>query len=134
TTSGDASGGRTAAAATSPAGAQTSQAQQTTLTAGTLANLGSAPRIPVHAADGTGTMTTPTSVVSASQTGRTITFTYTAAAGGISNGSVTIAVPSGWNAPSTTGSNAGYTTSSTGSVSVSGQTITVSSLTLAGGS
>src|SRR5207247_6107848 len=67
-------------------------------------------------------------------TGRTITFTYTAAAGGISNGSVTLAVPAGWSAPSTTGSNAGYTTASSGTLSVSGQTITVSSLTLGGGS
>src|SRR5207248_11399316 len=50
------------------------------------------------------------------------------------NGSVTLVVPSGWNAPSTTGSNAGYTTASTGTVSVSSQTITVSSVTLGGGS
>src|SRR2546430_9609724 len=54
---------------------------------------------------------------------------YTAAAGGISNGSVTLVVPSGWSAPSTTGSNAGYATASSGTVSVSAQTITVSSLT-----
>src|SRR5205807_4250070 len=74
-----------------------------------------------------------TANVSASQTGRTITFTYTAATGGTSNGTVTLVAPSGWSAPSTTGSNAGYTTSSAGSVSVSGQTITVSSLTLAAG-
>src|SRR5207237_9629364 len=84
-------------------------------------------------ADGAGTLTSGTSVVSASQTGRSITFTYTAPAGGISSGSVTVDVPSGWSAPSTTGSNAGYTTASAGTVSVSGQTITVSSLTLAGG-
>src|SRR5207302_6739433 len=76
----------------------------------------------------------PTSTVSASQTGRTITFTYTAAPGGLSNGLVTLVVPSGWSAPSTTASNAGYTTASTGTVSVSSQTITVSSVTLAGGS
>src|SRR5207248_3458515 len=50
------------------------------------------------------------------------------------NGSVTLVVPSGWNAPSTTGSNAGYTTASTGTVSVSSQTITVSNVTLGGGS
>src|SRR6185503_21002186 len=66
-------------------------------------------------------------------TGRTITFTYTAATGGISNGSVTVAVASGWTAPSTTGASAGYTTASSGTVSVAGQTITVSSLTLAAG-
>src|SRR2546423_8348868 len=74
------------------------------------------------------------SSVSASQTGRTITFTYTAPAGGISSGSVTLAAPAGWSAPSTTGANAGYTTASAGTLSVSGQTITVSSLTLAAAS
>src|SRR5207248_3066984 len=57
-----------------------------------------------------------------------------AATGGLSNGSVTLAVPNGWSAPSTTGSAAGYTTASAGTVSVSGQTITVSNVTLAGGS
>src|SRR5207244_9663832 len=87
----------------------------------------------VNAADGTGTLTTPTSAVSASQTGRTLTFTYTAATGGLSNGSLTLVVPAGWSAPSTTAANAGYTTASTGTVSVSSQTITVSSVTLAGG-
>ena len=55
--------------------------------------------------------------MSASQTGRTITFTYTAATGGINNGSVTLVVPAGWSAPSTTGANAGYTTASSGTVS-----------------
>src|SRR5439155_1318217 len=75
-----------------------------------------------------------TTNVSASQTGRTLTFTYTAATGGISNGSVTLVVPAGWSAPSTTGANAGYTTASSGTVAVAAQTITVSSLTLAGGS
>src|SRR5439155_614512 len=87
-----------------------------------------------NAADGSGTLTTPTSVVSDSQTGRTLTFTYTAATGGISNGSVTLVVPAGWSAPSTTGANAGYTTASSGTVAVAAQTITVSSLTIAGGS
>src|SRR6266545_2605786 len=88
---------------------------------------------PALSADGSGTMASSVSNVSASQTGRTITFTYTAASGGMLNGSVTLAVPSGWSAPSTTGSAAGYSTASTGTLSVAGSTITVSSLTLAGG-
>src|SRR5207237_9520061 len=67
------------------------------------------------------------------QTGRPITFTYTAPTGGISSGSVTLAVPSGWSAPSTTSNAAGYTTATAGTVSVAGSTITVSSLTLAAG-
>ena len=49
-------------------------------------------------------------------------------------GSVTLVVPTGWSAPSTTGANAGYTTSSSGTVGVAGQTITVSGLTLTAGS
>src|SRR5262249_51642947 len=89
--------------------------------------------MPTLASDGSGTMTTPTTNVSASQTGRTISFTYTAASGGMQNGAVTLAVPSGWTAPSTVSNNAGYTTATTGSASVAGQTITVGSLTLAGG-
>src|SRR5207302_7415909 len=97
----------------------------------TLTNLGSSPSITVNAADGSGTLTSGTSTVSASQTGRTITFTYTAPTGGISSGSVTLAVPSGWSAPSTTSNAAGYTTATAGTVSVAGSTITVSSLTLA---
>src|SRR5262249_62249403 len=54
-------------------------------------------------------------------------------AGGISNGSVTLAVPSGWSAPSTTGSPPGYATPSAGTLSVASGTITVSSMTLAAG-
>jgi hypothetical protein len=133
-TYGDTGGGGPGATASSSTGAQTWQAQAKSTSAGTLANLGASPSITVNAADGTGTLTTPTSVVSASQTGRTITYTYTAAAGGINNGTVTLVVPAGWSAPSTTGANAGYTTASTGTVAVAAQTITVSSVTLAGGS
>src|SRR5919201_1092080 len=88
---------------------------------------------PALSPDGSGTMAASISNVSASQTGRTITFTYTAASGGMLNGSVTLAVPSGWSAPSTTSSAAGYSTSSAGTLSVAGSTITVSSLTLAAG-
>jgi hypothetical protein len=133
-TYGATSGGGPGATATATTGAQTWQAQQKARSTGTLTNLGSSPSITVNAANGSGTLTTPTSVVSASQTGRTITFTYTAAAGGINNGTVTLVVPAGWSAPSTTGANAGYTTASSGTVSVAAQTITVSSLTIAGGS
>src|SRR6266511_2131571 len=132
-TYGDTSGGGPGATATSSTGAQTWQAQAKSTSGGSLTNLASSPGITVYAADGSGTLTTPTTNVSASQTDRTLTFTYTAATGGISNGSVTLDVPSGWSAPSTTGSNAGYSTSSAGTLSVSSQSITVSSLTLAGG-
>ncbi len=51
----------------------------------------------------------------------------------MSNGTVEITVPGGWSAPSITAGNAGYTTATTGTVGVSGQVITVSGVTLAGG-
>ena len=122
------------ATAASTLGAQTWQAQEKSTTGGTLTNLASSPSITVNAsADGSGTLTTPTTTVLASSTGNTITFTYTAATGGMSNGAVTLVVPSGWSAPSTTGSAAGFTTASTGTVAVSCQTITVSGVTLSGG-
>ncbi len=131
---GDTSGGGSGATAPSTADAQTWQAQQKSTSGGTLTNLASSPTVTVNAADGSGTLTTPTTDVSASSTGNTITFTYTAATGGMTGGAVTLAVPTGWSAPSTTGSANGYTTASTGTVGVSGQTITVSGVTLSGGS
>ena len=97
-------------------------------------NIGQAVAIAPLAADGSGTLTTPTSTAVSQSTGNTITFTYTAATGGMRNGQVTIVVPTGWTAPSITGANAGYTTSSTGTVGVAGQTITVSGVTLTAGS
>ena len=122
------------ATATSAAGAQTWQAQAKSTSASSLTNLGSSPSITVLSSDGSGTLTSPTGALNTSSTGNTITFTYTAAAGGLANGSVTLAVPSGWSAPSTTGSAAGYTTASAGTVGVSSQTITISGITLSGGS
>ena len=85
------------------------------------------------AANGTGTMTTKTTSVTYGSTGHVITFTYTAATGGVSNGGVHLTVPAGWSAPSTTGTSAGYTTASTGTVSIDGQTIVVLGVTLAAG-
>src|SRR5439155_1610594 len=131
-TYGDTSGGGGGATVPSSTGGVVWQGQERSTGGGALANITS-PTITVYAADGTGTMSAGTSNVSATQTGRTITFTYTAAAGGISSGSVTLVVPSGWSAPSTTGSAAGYTTASSGTLSIASSTITVSSLTLAAG-
>ena len=71
--------------------------------------------------------------MAASSTGNTLTFTYTAATGGMSNGAVRVTVPTGWSAPSTTGTAAGYTTASTGTVGIVGQVVTVTGVTLAGG-
>ncbi len=108
--------------------------KQKSTAGGTLTNLAGQPSVTVdNAADGTGTLSTGTSSVLSASAGHTITFTYTAATGGTTNGAFTIDVPAGWSAPSTTGSATGYTTSSSGTVSVAGQTITVDSLSLAAG-
>src|ERR687888_950709 len=133
-TYGSTAGGGPGATATSSTGAQTWTVQEKSTSNGSLTSIASQPSITVYAADGSGTLTSGTSSVAVGSTGNTLTFTYTAATGGLSNGSVTLAVPGGWSAPSTTGSAAGYTTASTGTVSVAGQTITVSSLTVGGGS
>ena len=92
-----------------------------------LANLAASPSITVYAADGAGAATSSISVVSASQTGRTVTLTYTAAAGGMLNGSLTVVVPSGGRPRDLAGP--GFTTTSVGALSVSGQTITVTGVT-----
>jgi len=124
--------GGTATAPATP-GSQTWTVQEASTAAGTLTPIASSPAIAVESADGSGTLVPAPSAVSASQTGMTETFTYTVAAGGMSGGSVTLVVPAGWSAPSTTGSNAGYSTSTAGTLTVAGQTITVSALTLSGG-
>jgi hypothetical protein len=85
------------------------------------------------AANGTGTMTTKTTSVTYGSTGHVITFTYTAATGGVSDGGVHLTVPAGWSTPSTTGTSAGYTTASTGTVSIDDQTVVVLGVTLAAG-
>jgi subtilisin family serine protease len=122
--------------ATSPAtgGVQSWPAKERSSGVGTMSALvNGSPAVTVLARDGSGTMSvSPTTVVHGS-TGQTLVFTYTAASGGMLNGSVTLAVPAGWSAPSTAGAAAGYTAASTGTVSVSGQTITVSGVTRTGG-
>src|SRR5207248_3000867 len=134
-TYGDKTGGGPGATASSTGGAQSWQAQQKSTSGGTLTNLAAgSPSITVaNAPDGSGTLTTPTASVLAGSAGNTVVFTYTAATGGTTNGAVTVVVPSGWSAPSLTGTNAGSTTASTGTVGVAGQTITVSGVTLAAG-
>ncbi len=69
----------------------------------------------------------------ASQTGQTLVFRYTVPASGIFGGSVAIAVPAGWTAPTALNA-AGCVSSTAGTVLAVGQTITVSALTLAAGS
>ncbi len=64
--------------------------------------------------------------VDQSSSANTIVFTYTAAAGGMVNGSLSLDVPPGWSAPSTVSSAPGAVTASLGAASVAGRTITVS--------
>ncbi|HEY5059098.1 MAG TPA: Ig-like domain-containing protein [Gaiellaceae bacterium] len=132
-TYGDTSLGGPGATATAVVGVQTWQLQDRATAGGVFTNLGSSPSITVNAANGSGTLTASTGNVSASQTGQTITFTYTAAAGGMVGGTVAVTVPTGWTAPSMTLTDPGYATASTGAVSTSAQTITVSGVTLAAG-
>jgi hypothetical protein len=123
---GSTAGGGPGATASATAGANAFSTQQQSTGGGTLAGIGASPSVNVYAADGSGTVTTPTANVVNGST-NTIVFTYkAAAAGGTSNGSVTVTVPTGWPAPT-----AGNTTSSLGARSYAGQTVTVSGLTLA---
>jgi hypothetical protein len=132
-TYGDKSGGGSGATVSTTPGTATFTAQSQATAGGTLTMLAASPTATVYAADGSGTLTLPATNVSAGQTGQTLTFTYTAGTGGTNNGAVSIALPAGWSAPSTTGTAPGYTKTSAGAVSVSGQTVTVSGVTLAAG-
>ena len=87
----------------------------------------------VFAANGSGIIgSNPKSVVHGS-TGKTIIFTYKAATGGMSNGTVAITVPTGWSAPSITKTAAGYSTTSKGKLTVSGRVVKVTGVTLPAG-
>ena len=84
---GSTGGGGPGATAATTAGANVFQTQQRSTAGGVLTNIAASPSLNVYAADGSGTMTTPTANVVNGST-NTIVFTYKAAAlGGISNGS-----------------------------------------------
>ena len=89
--------------------------------------------IRVCSADGGGTLTTSTGSVAAGQTGITLNFSYLADAGGLNNGAIAITVPDGWSVPETDPADPGYSTAGQGSVSISGRTITITGVNLAGG-
>ena len=72
-----------------------------------------------------GTVATTTAHVAPASTGNTITVTYTAPAGGVQDGSLTLVLPPGWTPPVTTDA-AGCTTATHGTVTTDGQAITVS--------
>ncbi len=122
------------ATVTSTVGASSFSTTQKTTSGGSLAAIGASPSVNVTAAtaaDGTGTLTVLPSSVTAGDTGKTVVFTYTAAAGGTNVGELDITVPAGWTTPSTA-VGAGCTLWSGGSVVVAGSKIKVTGLTLAG--
>jgi Subtilase family/Divergent InlB B-repeat domain len=125
-----ASGGATAP---STGGDQTWPASVRLAPSEPLVALVSPPVVRVLAPDGSGTMGASPTNVAHGASGKTLTFTYTAAAGGLAAGSVTLAVPAGWSAPSTTGTSPGFSKASAGTASVAGRTITVSGLNLTSG-
>jgi hypothetical protein len=128
---GDTSAGGRGATATSSPGVSAFVAQEKSSSAGTLAALATSPSVTVFAPDGSGTMTAGPTFAPVGSSGNTVTLTYTAASGGLRSGRLLVSVPSGWSAPSTTQSFPGYTTSSCGSVAISGSTIQVGGVTLA---
>ncbi len=76
--------------------------------------------------DGSGAVSVAPGTVVVGSAGNTLTFTFTAGADGTVAGAVYLAVPTAWGAPG-----AGSWTASQGQVSVSGQTVAVSDITLA---
>jgi hypothetical protein len=92
-------------------------------------SLPGAPAINVGAADGAGMLELATTVNGAPGSSSTLTFVFTATTGGVMDGALRIAVPAGWTAP-VSASASGCTTSSVGAITISGQTITWSNLTV----
>ncbi|MFL5823202.1 MAG: beta strand repeat-containing protein, partial [Solirubrobacteraceae bacterium] len=132
-TYGNRSSGGAGTTAPSTTGTQTFVTQEASTGTGSLANIASSPQVDITAADGSGTMAVDSGQVVTGSTGNTLTFTYTAATGGVQAGELTIDVPTGWSAPSTTATDPGSTTSDCGQVGLSGGTIEVTGVTLNGG-
>ncbi len=87
----------------------------------------------VAARNGSGQMTSKVHSVHHGAVHQTIAFTYKLPSGTISGGALTLSVPAGWSPPSIAPKAPGYSTATTGRVSVSGRTITVSGLNLTAG-
>jgi hypothetical protein len=109
--------------------------EQSNIRLGSLTAVNPPPGVTVTCPDGVGTMQVSPATVAAAST-RTLTFTYAPAAGCVvEGGSVTLQVPPGWTPPSATPDAAGYVAASPAaqSISVSGNAITVTGVTLAAG-
>lgn len=89
--------------------------------------------IKICAQSGSGEILLSEDTFAAGKTSSTITFTYTAAAGGMENGKLSIAVPDGWSIPSIDPAAEGYTTASTGMVGIFGHNITISDISISSG-
>lgn len=90
------------------------------------------------APDGSGTMAVMPDTVASGSTGKTLTFVYTAAAGGTTSGMILLDIPSEWSPPSTTPTDAGFVEAHPGIATIDnstafGSTVAVSGLTLAPG-
>ncbi len=131
---GDTSGGGQGATASSTPGPASFVTQEMSNAGGTLTDLASSPGVHVYGVDGGGRLSLARQYATAGSTGNTLAFTYTAAAGGLNDGQIDIAVPPEWPAPSTTATDGGYTTSSCGSVVPNGSAIQISDVTLSAGS
>lgn len=108
------------------------RAQEQSSASGTLSALATTPRVDVLSKNGSGALITKTAEVP-NGGGHTLVFTYIAASGGLSGGTVAIQVPRGWSQPSTNGADRGFTTSSTGVTTISKRVITVGGVTLRSG-
>ena len=90
------------------------------------------------APDGDGTMSVAPTSVPYAGTGQTLTFTYTASAAGMVDGSISVTMPAGWTAPQTGSSGgAGYVSvtcaacvNTAPSIAAAGQVATISSVSL----
>ena len=76
-------------------------------------------------ADTAGSLSATPATVAGGTSGNTVTLTYSATVR-IPKGVVTIAVPAGWSAPSTSNTAPGYVSASAGSVSITDRTVSVS--------
>src|SRR5262249_17884375 len=131
-TYGSTASGGAGATAPSQVGALAFTSQERSTGTGTLTNLASSPQVSGPSADGSGTMTGSPNSLNVSSTGVTLVFTYTSSSGGLNGGKINVSVPGTWTAPSTTGTNAGFTTSTCGSVGIVGSAIQVTGVTLGG--
>ena len=122
-----------ATAPTTNVGSQEWTVRERSTAGGHLRPLASEPSVTVLSRDGSGRLLRASGSTAPGSASNTVVFVYEAGPGGLQDGTLELDVPGGWSAPSVKGGDAGYTIATTGSLSVSGQTITISHVTLASG-